>query len=47
MEYKWISYVLGTQKNRINETTLEHPKHMLKIIGKKIFTILCWKFLFI
>ena len=22
------------------------PKHMLKIMGKKIFTILCWKLLF-
>ena len=27
--------------------SFEHPKHMLKIMGKKIFTILCWKFLFI
>ena len=35
-------YVVGTQKNRLNETVLfEHPKHMLKVIGKKILTILC------
>ena len=30
--------VLGIQKNRLNKT--EHPKHMLKLTGKKIFTIL-------
>ena len=29
------TYVVGTQKNHPNET-----KHMLKLIGKKIFTIL-------
>ena len=27
--------------------SFEHPKHMVKIIGKKIFTILRWKFLLI
>ena len=27
--------------------SFEHPKHMLKLIGKKIFTILRWHFLFI
>ena len=27
--------------------SFEHPKHMLKIMGKKIFTILRWQFLFI
>ena len=27
--------------------SFEHPKHMLIIMGKKIFTILRWKFLFI
>ena len=27
--------------------SFEHPKHMLKLVGKKIFTILRWKFLFI
>ena len=27
----------GTQKNRLNETVLfEHPKHMFKLMGKKI-----------
>ena len=35
------SYAVGTQKNHLNETVLfEHPKHMLKLMGKKIFTIL-------
>ena len=44
---------MGSQKNRLNETVLlstqnicgsfEHPKHMLKLIGKNIFTILCSK----
>ena len=29
--------VVGTQKNRLDE----HPKHMLKLMGKKIITILC------
>ena len=34
-------YVVGTQKNRLNETVLlSTPKHMLKPMGKKIFTIL-------
>ena len=37
------TYVVGTQKNRLNE----HPKHMLKLIGKKIFKILRSKILFI
>ena len=33
---------LGAQKNRLNETVLlSTQKHMLKLIGKKIFTILC------
>ena len=27
--------------------SFEHPKHMLKLMGKKIFTILCSKFLYI
>ena len=35
------TYVVGTQKNRLNETVLlSTQKHMLKIMGKKIFTIL-------
>ena len=36
------TYVLGTQKNRLNETvhgSFDHPKHMLTLMGKKIFTI--------
>ena len=41
-------YVVGTQKNRLNWTVLiEHPKHMLKLMGKKIFTILRSKIVFI
>ena len=38
---------MGTQKNRFNEMLLlssEHPKHMLKLMGKKIFTIYAEKF---
>ena len=36
------------KKNRLNETSsFEHPKHMLKIMGKKVFTILRWNFLLI
>ena len=32
---------MGTQKYCLIETVLfEHPKHMLKVIGKKIFTTL-------
>ena len=42
------TYVVGAQKNRLNETVLfEHPKHMLQLISKKIFTILRSKCLFI
>ena len=34
------TYVAGTQKNRLDETVLfENPKHMLKLMGKKIITI--------
>ena len=36
-------YVVGTQKNCLNE----HPMHMLKLMVKKIFTILRSKVLFI
>ena len=32
-------YDVGTQKNRLNETVL-HPKHMFKLMDKKIFTFL-------
>ena len=35
------TYVVGTQKNRVNE-----PKHMFKLMGKKIFTFLRAKILF-
>ena len=32
---------MGTQKNHLNKTiSFKHPKHMLKLMGKKIFTIL-------
>ena len=31
------TYVVGTQKNCLNEAVFfKHPKHMVKIIGKKI-----------
>ena len=31
------TYVLGSQKNRLNETVLfEHPNHMFKLMDKKI-----------
>ena len=33
-------YVVGTQKNRLNETSFEHPKQVSKLMDKKIFTIL-------
>ena len=29
------------------KSSFEHPKHMLKLMGKKIFTSLCSKILFI
>ena len=41
---------MGTQKNCLNETVLltsEHPKHMIKLMGGKKFTILHWKVWFI
>ena len=42
------THVFGTQKNHLNKTGFfEHPKHMLKLIGKKIFTILRSKTLFL
>ena len=31
---------MGTQKNRLDVTYFEHTKHMLKLMGKKICTIL-------
>ena len=41
------TYVVGTQKNRLNETVLLSDKEMLKLMGKKIFAILRSKILFI
>ena len=38
---------MGTQKNRLNETVLLSTHNMLKLIGKKIFSILHSKILFI
>ena len=35
-----LNYVVGTQKNLLNEMVLfEHPKHMLKLMGKKTIAI--------
>ena len=37
------TYVVGTQKNRLNETVFEHPKQMLKFMGnftQKLFAYL-------
>ena len=34
------TYVVGTQKNRLNETVLLSTQHMLKLMGKKVFTLL-------
>ena len=35
------TYVVGTRKNRLNETVrLSTRKHMFKLMGKKIITIL-------
>ena len=33
------TYVVGTQKNHL--ISFEHPKQMLKLMDKKVFTILC------
>ena len=30
-----------TQKEILNEISFEHPKHMLSLMDKKIFAILC------
>ena len=35
-----LNDVVGTQKNRLNETVLLSTQNMLKLIGKKIFTTL-------
>ena len=35
------TYVVGTQKNHLNETFFfEHTKHMFRLMGKKKMTIL-------
>ena len=34
------TYVVGTQKNLLNETVFEQPKHMLKMMGKYLITFL-------
>ena len=41
------TYVEGTQKNHLNETVLLSTQNMLKLMGKKIFTILRSKIVFI
>ena len=33
-------HVVGTQKNRLNESSFERSKHMFELMGKKIITIL-------
>ena len=34
------TYVVGTQKNRLNDKgSSEQPKHMLKLMSKKIITV--------
>ena len=39
--YSKEAYVVGTQKNHLNETVLLSTQNiMLKLMGKKIFTIL-------
>ena len=46
--YSTKTFIVGTQKNHLNETgSFEHPKHMLKLKGKKKFTILGPTILFI
>ena len=40
-------YVVGTQKNRLNETVPLSTQNMLKLIGKEILTILRSSILFI
>ena len=34
-----IKHVVGTQKNRLRDSSFEHPKQMFKLMAKKIFTI--------
>ena len=37
---------VGTQKNRHRDGSFEHPKHMLKLMGKLIITILCYNVIY-
>ena len=39
-------HVMGTQKNRLNETVLLSTQNNVKLMDKKIFTVLCPKILF-
>ena len=39
-------HAVGSQKNHLNETVLLYTQNMLKLMGKKIFTILPSKILF-
>ena len=41
------TYVVGTQKNCLDETVLLSTQNILKLIGKEIFTILRSKMLLI
>ena len=42
------TYVVGTQKEPSQwDGSFEHPQNLLKIRGKKTFTIVRWKLLFI
>ena len=43
------SYVVGTQKNCQNETygSFKHQKHIFKMIGKEIISILRYKILYV
>ena len=41
------TYVVGTQKNRHNETVFQAPNSRLNLMGKKIFTILHLKTVFV
>ena len=37
----FLTYVVGTQKNSLNETvSFEHPKDMFILMGKKLIAIL-------
>ena len=38
--YSTKTYVVGTQKNRLNETVLLSTQN-IKLMGKKIYTIVC------